>query len=267
MIALLASEALEVVNVALGPHDHLESRDHLVACWTVSCSAEEPVNNGKLKYNYDKFSRLMPRGKLYCMYSSSSPVWLGVKFRNTFEVLWRWGHLWNPLHSSNTIRNISRSNLKITGTSFNVMEQTKFLLFPLHIPLNFPTSQHLNPPNSLIKIYIWMIRCWEFNKREYIQVVEDHVHEQHGYQHRLISTDFFFLSRWTYMRQSSSNTKVKSISTARTPRDSCSPMIQFDIIAGIITMTWWIIAHLLYCTILDLSITFVMRTGHPAACT
>ena len=41
MVALLAGEALEVVDVGPGPHHHLEGRDHLVARRAVARRAEQ----------------------------------------------------------------------------------------------------------------------------------------------------------------------------------------------------------------------------------
>ena len=44
MAALLAGEALEVVDVVPGPHDHLEGRDHLGARRAVAGVAEQPAS-------------------------------------------------------------------------------------------------------------------------------------------------------------------------------------------------------------------------------
>ena len=42
--ALLTGEALEVVDVVLGSHDHLERRDHLRTRRTVAGRAEQPID-------------------------------------------------------------------------------------------------------------------------------------------------------------------------------------------------------------------------------
>lgn len=43
MIALLASETLQVVDVVAGPHYHLERRDHLGASGAVPGTTEQPM--------------------------------------------------------------------------------------------------------------------------------------------------------------------------------------------------------------------------------
>lgn len=43
MVALLTSEALEMVHVAARAHHHLKRRDHFVTCRAVAGVAEQPV--------------------------------------------------------------------------------------------------------------------------------------------------------------------------------------------------------------------------------
>ena len=43
LVALLAGEAVQVVNVALGPHHHLEGRDDFAARGTVARRPEQPA--------------------------------------------------------------------------------------------------------------------------------------------------------------------------------------------------------------------------------
>lgn len=43
MIALLASEALEVVHIAARAHHHLKRRDHFIAGRAVASVAEQPI--------------------------------------------------------------------------------------------------------------------------------------------------------------------------------------------------------------------------------
>ncbi len=47
VVALLAREALQVVDVGPGPHHHLEGRDHLVAGRAVAGRAEQPAKTQK----------------------------------------------------------------------------------------------------------------------------------------------------------------------------------------------------------------------------
>ena len=42
MITLLTGEAFQVINIILGPHDHLESRNDFIASGTISCVPEQP---------------------------------------------------------------------------------------------------------------------------------------------------------------------------------------------------------------------------------
>ena len=42
MVALLTGEALQVVHVISGPHDHLEGWNHFGTCSTVAGVAEQP---------------------------------------------------------------------------------------------------------------------------------------------------------------------------------------------------------------------------------
>ena len=54
MVALLTSEALEVIDICSGPHDHLEGRDDFVAGRAVARRAEQSeiqTSNVKISAN------------------------------------------------------------------------------------------------------------------------------------------------------------------------------------------------------------------------
>ena len=57
MVALLTSEALEVIDICSGPHDHLEGRDDFVAGRAVARRAEQSeiqTSNVKISANLFK---------------------------------------------------------------------------------------------------------------------------------------------------------------------------------------------------------------------
>ncbi len=54
VVALLAGEALQVVDVCPGAHHHLEGGDHLVARRAVASGAKQPGKNGRKKCRVNK---------------------------------------------------------------------------------------------------------------------------------------------------------------------------------------------------------------------
>lgn len=54
VIALLTCEALQVIDIATGPHHHFKGRYHLVAGSTESSATKQPAENGK-----DSFTHLI----------------------------------------------------------------------------------------------------------------------------------------------------------------------------------------------------------------
>ena len=57
LVALLAGEAVQVVNVALGPHHHLEGRDDFAARGTVARRPEQPAKINGINHQMIWISR------------------------------------------------------------------------------------------------------------------------------------------------------------------------------------------------------------------
>lgn len=53
MVALLTSEALQVVDVGSGSHDHLKGGDDFVAGGAVACGAKQPAKREQ-KHEHDE---------------------------------------------------------------------------------------------------------------------------------------------------------------------------------------------------------------------